>query len=116
MTQVIRYDEQFRYVCDTDSTHHTWRENEQVAIKRAVGGYDRSESIHLPLRGLGLAPDQVQYKHDKRCYVHRQVCGEQSDSEVCSPLLFLMRGTRQMLGLRRIVWYGVRCGIWEEGQ
>ena len=35
---------------------------------RAIGGYDnRRDSVHLPPRNLGLAPDQVQYKHDKRC-------------------------------------------------
>ena len=87
----------------------------QASIQCAIGGYEhKSESIHLSLRDLGLAQDQVQYKHNKWCCVHQQVCGKQSDSELYPPLLSLMRGTQQMLvrlGQIAQVW----CSVWYFG-
>ena len=69
-----------------------------ASIQPAIGDYEcRSNSIHLRPRELGLAQDEVQYKHDKWCSLHRQVCRERGDDELSlSPLLFQTR-IRQML-------------------
>ena len=58
---------------------------EQASIKHAIGEYEhRSDSTHLPPRELGPAPDEVQYKHNRWCCLHRQGCGERNDGEFCS--------------------------------
>ena len=84
---------------------------EQASIKHAISEYEhRSDSTHLPPRELGRAPDEVLYKHDRWCCLHRQGCGERA---MASSVPLLSLTLQMLLRLRRIA--RVRCSVWYLG-